>query len=495
MLIGHSTFVTSRRPSSFVAAAALTLLAVSSVPAATATNGFYVVTVSDAPGGPGVGVYTAQTDVLHPVTAALGQQNVLFGGGSPSRSWTSIHSYTSSTTYSQRGSQVLQAGAPAPVLLEGFVVPGEAAVPVGTDGFMTHYRLSSTGGGAGDDLDIFQTVRAEGSVFNDSAVELSTQIFNLGASAVQIGIRYFLDFQIGGGDDGPNFQLRDPDGPVEVLEADYFFPAATTFEVIDNNDPSDFVCSLGPTNTPFPLFGVGGSVRGPASLQPTAPTTLQFVSWPHVSGLPAKLTNFAAQDAFFYSIGPLDAASCVVSHDDSAANYFWGETQGDSFTIGPGQSAMVTAYLFAFLPGQQPTFPVSVENCEDGLDNDGDGLVDGDDPDCSPLVVDLASFEVESTRRGILVSWKTASEIDNAGFQLLRGPSPAGPWLPLNHFLIPGKGSSVSGASYEFLDRATRKAVFYYKLVDFDLSGLPTEHGPVAARWGKTASARQGRIR
>ena len=487
--------MTDKRPALLFVLALMAIgFTVTSLPASTAANGNYEVTVQEQPAGPGIGVYTATTGLLHPVTAAYGPQNVLFGGGAPSSSWTTLHSYTSGTAYTQRGGQTFQSGVTPPLFLEPFVVPGEEAVPVGTSGFRTHYRVTSSGTG-NDDLDIFQTVAAIGTAFNDSAVEITTEIFNLGTSDVQIGVRYLLDFQIGSGDDGPGFQFRNPDGPVTVLEVDQMAPAADTFEVIDNNDPGDFACIFGPTNTPFPFFGVGGSVRGPTSLNPTAPTALQFVSWPHASGLPAKFSSFPAQDPFSYTIGPLDAATCVTSFDDSGANYFWGESQASAFTIAPGQSARTTAYLFAFLPGGNPQFPPVIEDdCSDGVDNDIDGMIDADDPDCDDLLVDLASFEVESARRGILLSWKTASEVDNAGFMVLRGISPAGPFLPMQSFLIPAKGSSFSGAAYELLDsQVRRKAVYYYKLVDVDLNGTMTEHGPVAGSWGKPAKAPGGR--
>jgi hypothetical protein len=464
------------------------LLAVLILPpsfAATAGNGFYQVTVNEGGGGVGVGVYTATTDVLHPVTAAYGAQNVLFGGGIPSTSWTTIHSYTSGTAYTQRPNQALVAGAPIPLILESFAVAGEEAVPVGTTGFQTHYMVTGAGGG-NDDLDIFQTIRAVGTNFNDSAVEVTTELFNLGTQPVDVGIRYLLDFQIGGGDDGPAFRLRNPDGPVAVVEHDIPVPANETFDILDNNDPADFTCSLGPTNMPFPLFSVGGSVRGPTSLQPTAPTLLQLVSWQHLSGLPGKTAFFPAQDAFFYAIGPHDAASCVISVDDSGATYFWGEAPGSAFTVQPGQSAKVSVYLFAFLPGQPPTFPLTVEDCDDGIDNDGDGLVDDDDPDCDDLLVDLVSFDAASGRRGVILSWTTATEVDNAGFLILRSTSPSGPFVPITPVLIPAEGSGISGATYEFEDRtARRKRVYYYQLIDVDLTGVMTMNGPVAGSWGE----------
>jgi len=463
--------------------------------AVTAGNGFYQVAVEDANSGVGIGAYTASTDILHDVTIAYGPQNVLFGGGVPSTSWSAIHSYTSDTTYTQRRGQSFMGGAPVPLILEDFVVAGDEADPVGTTGFRTHYQILNAGSGNGpnDDLDVFQTLSAVGTTFNDSAVEITTEVFNLGTHDIQVGIRYLLDFQIGGGEDGPSFQL-DPNGSIEFLEQHVTTPTADTFVMHDNNDPNDFVCQFGSFNTPFPFFEVGGSVRGPSRLQPSAPTLLQYVSWPHISGLPSKFVFFAAQDAFDYAVGPTDTASCVLSFDDSGAAYYWGEAQGNAFTLGPGKGAKVTAYLFANLPGQRPTFPPAVEDCNDGIDNDGDGLIDAQDPDCAPLLVDLASFDATPVRRGIRLTWSTASELDNAGFMVMRSTSPSGPFVSLTPFLIPARGSDVSGATYTFVDRGVgRRKVYYYTLVDVDLSGRQTEHGPLAVSIGGPKPERRRR--
>jgi hypothetical protein len=460
--------------------------------AASAGNGLYRVTVHDGAAGVGIGVYTATTDVLHDVTAAFGTQNVLFGGGTPSTSWTSIRSYTSGTAYSQRLNQL---PSPPALDLESFVVAGDEAIPVGTTGFQTHYMIT-TGNGGNDNLDVRQTVQAVGTTFNDSAVEVSTEIFNIGGQDVEIGIRYLLDFQVGGGDDGPTFQLRNPDGPVEIIEQDIPVPNADTYDMVDNNDPIlDPICFAGPFNTPSPLFTVGGSVHGPTSLQPTAPTLLQYVSWPRVAGPSISGQIVPAPDPFAYSVGSHDVATCVIFFplgDDSGVNYFWGESPGNAISLAPGQGTKVTVYLFAYLPGQPPGFPMLVEDCSDGIDNDGDGLVDQDDPDCDDLLVDLASFEAESGRRGVKLLWSTASEIDNAGFLLLRSNSPDGPYAPVTPSLIPAQGSSISGASYEYEDRTVhRRNVYYYDLVDVDIFGLMTHNGsPIAGVWGKPKAPR-----
>jgi hypothetical protein len=61
-------------------------------------------------------------------------------------------------------------------------------------------------------------------------------------------------------------------------------------------------------------------------------------------------------------------------------------------------------------------------------------------------------------------------------------------------FIIPSRGSDVSGAAYTFEDRSTtRKKLYYYKLVDIDLNGAATDHGPVAASVGEPKPERRRR--
>jgi len=97
----------------------------------TAGNGTYVVNVVNSGWGRWNRRLHRDDDIFHPITLAYGPQNVLFGGNAPSSSWSTIHSFTSGTSYTQRRGQLLAGGAPAPLLLEDFAVPGQEAVPVG----------------------------------------------------------------------------------------------------------------------------------------------------------------------------------------------------------------------------------------------------------------------------------------------------------------------------------------------------------------------------
>jgi aminopeptidase N len=97
-------------------------------------------------------------------------------------------------------------------------------------------------------------------------------------------------------------------------------------------------------------------------------------------------------------------------------------------------------------------------------------------------VIELSSFTAAQVFGKVILAWTTESEIDNAGFNLLRAESGEGEYVKINAALIPARGSLTQGASYEFIDRDTRFGKSYwYKLEDIDLNGGSTMHGPVKA--------------
>ena len=97
--------------------------------------------------------------------------------------------------------------------------------------------------------------------------------------------------------------------------------------------------------------------------------------------------------------------------------------------------------------------------------------------------ITLASFEVGANDGQAKVTWETATEIDNAGFNLYRASSTDGPWTQVNTGLISAKGDPVSGAQYTFTDRPGR-GTFYYRLEDVDFFGLSTVHEPSLVEMG-----------
>ena len=100
-----------------------------------------------------------------------------------------------------------------------------------------------------------------------------------------------------------------------------------------------------------------------------------------------------------------------------------------------------------------------------------------------PTAIDLASFEVQASDGQAIIVWQTATEIDNAGFNIYRALSSDGPWLRVNSALIAAEGDPVSGADYTFIDTPGR-GTFYYRLEDIDFFGLSTQHPPALVEMG-----------
>ncbi|MGD8898300.1 MAG: C25 family peptidase propeptide domain-containing protein, partial [Acidobacteriota bacterium] len=99
-----------------------------------------------------------------------------------------------------------------------------------------------------------------------------------------------------------------------------------------------------------------------------------------------------------------------------------------------------------------------------------------------PTAVELLSFAAEGVERGVDLSWRTGSELDNLGFHLHRSLSEMGPWTRITPSLIPGLGSSPEGASYSFRDTGLTDGVrYFYRLEDIDAHSGSTFHGPVSA--------------
>lgn len=92
--------------------------------------------------------------------------------------------------------------------------------------------------------------------------------------------------------------------------------------------------------------------------------------------------------------------------------------------------------------------------------------------------VDLVSFTVEEADGGVNISWTTASETDNAGFNVYRAKSLDGPFSKVNEKLIAAGGEGI-GASYTFHD-PDGKANQAYQLEDVEVSGLATRHNLIA---------------
>lgn len=114
----------------------------------------------------------------------------------------------------------------------------------------------------------------------------------------------------------------------------------------------------------------------------------------------------------------------------------------------------------------------------------------------APTAVELAAFDAAAQANGVQLTWETANEIDNLGFNVYRADSQVGQLMKINAHLIASQNpGSVVGAAYSFLDEsAVPGATYYYWLEDIDASGTATKHGPVVAETD-AAKALPGRPR
>ncbi|MGQ9805129.1 MAG: T9SS type A sorting domain-containing protein [Chlorobiales bacterium] len=86
--------------------------------------------------------------------------------------------------------------------------------------------------------------------------------------------------------------------------------------------------------------------------------------------------------------------------------------------------------------------------------------------DAGALPVELIAFTGRRTENGVLLSWQTASEQNNSGFEVER-KSNEGTWNTLG--FVRGNGTTTEAQSYSFVDKtASGKVQYRLKQIDFD---------------------------
>ena len=143
----------------------------------------------------------------------------------------------------------------------------------------------------------------------------------------------------------------------------------------------------------------------------------------------------------------------------------------------PGGSSEGTTYLRFRLDCQSDDLPPT------GLGHVAGEVEDyvtniGSEP---PVAVTLTSFSAIRSENGVLVEWKAASEIGNAGYNLSKSVSESGAWTKINEILIavPENAVQTSGQHYKFIDENPYQTLSYYRLEALALDGTSEYYGPV----------------
>jgi hypothetical protein len=96
---------------------------------------------------------------------------------------------------------------------------------------------------------------------------------------------------------------------------------------------------------------------------------------------------------------------------------------------------------------------------------------------CAALVI---FFIGAATPPIVTVEWSTASELNTAGFNVLRGDNPTGPFTRLNSEVIPASPDPLVGGSYIYTDtRVTPGQTYYYQLEEVEFGGSVSTQGIV----------------
>jgi len=95
--------------------------------------------------------------------------------------------------------------------------------------------------------------------------------------------------------------------------------------------------------------------------------------------------------------------------------------------------------------------------------------------------VTLQDFGAKAEANRIKILWSTASEFNNAGFDVLRSTAANGTYTKINPARITPQGYNT-GAIYSFYDTAVTPGVtYYYRLVSIDTSSKTETTTPVSA--------------
>jgi hypothetical protein len=115
----------------------------------------------------------------------------------------------------------------------------------------------------------------------------------------------------------------------------------------------------------------------------------------------------------------------------------------------------------------------NIWNIGDGI-NDGYPYLKWQNPGGTPLPVELVSFTASLNKNAVMLNWKTATEVNNYGFEVERSQrSEVGGennWEKIG--FVKGNGNSNSPKSYSFSDATPPCGKVLYKLKQIDIDGI-----------------------
>lgn len=112
------------------------------------------------------------------------------------------------------------------------------------------------------------------------------------------------------------------------------------------------------------------------------------------------------------------------------------------------------------------------------------------------LPVELSHFRTKLIEGEVVISWTTESEINDAGFNILRSESKDKEFMQVNNKLIASQGTTGERTKYTWTDTTAKPNTFYYyriedvshagsrtKLANVQLRGLVSTSGKLITKW------------
>ena len=113
------------------------------------------------------------------------------------------------------------------------------------------------------------------------------------------------------------------------------------------------------------------------------------------------------------------------------------------------------------------------------------------------LVTLIGACAVQPKTAAVLsnrITWSTASEVENFGYDVYRSDTETGPFVRLTPQPIAGAGTTDEEQFYEFVDDQIREGVSYYYYVEsVSLSGIREKFTPVFRSRPKYGNSRHSK--
>lgn len=235
----------------------------------------------------------------------------------------------------------------------------------------------------------------------------------------------------------------------------------------------------------------------------------------------ANIASATSTGEYFFHLGNKNGNSSFTSFvarvwvKSDGSNILFGITNGNTGSYGSTQYSLGTTYLFIIkytintsgndevklwvlasgvpaseiaagspeksetTTGQDRIDAVSLRqgNSSSAPDITIDGIRIGTAWSESPLPVELSSFTSSVSGQAVNLTWSTATEIDNYGFEVQKSENQSD-WSTIG--FVHGSGNSNSNKQYAYTDQQAGTGTIYYRLKQIDNAGTFKVYDPIA---------------